>query len=70
MFDSKKRMIETMQLFGLKESTQKIYSHAIENIAKTLNKRPEELIPTCTALGASYVGDSISNVCFALFYDA
>ncbi len=39
MFDSKKRMIETMQLFGLKESTQKIYSGAIENIAKNLDRQ-------------------------------
>lgn len=43
MFVLKKKMVEDMQLHGLKESTQKVYCDAIENFSKYHNKSPEEL---------------------------
>ncbi len=43
MFGLEKKMIEDMQLHGLKESTQKVYCDAIENFSKFHNSPPEEL---------------------------
>ncbi|MCP5108559.1 MAG: tyrosine-type recombinase/integrase [bacterium] len=43
MFAFKKKMLEDMQLNGLKESTQTVYCDAIENFSKFHNKPPEEL---------------------------
>jgi site-specific recombinase XerD len=46
MFALKKKMLEDMQLNGLKESTQTVYCDAIENFSKFHNKPPEELEDT------------------------
>ncbi|MCP4216841.1 MAG: tyrosine-type recombinase/integrase [bacterium] len=43
MFELKKRMIEDMQLNGLKESTQVTYCDAINNLSKFFAQPPEEL---------------------------
>lgn len=43
MFVLKKKMVEDMQLHGLKETTQKVYCDALENFSKYYNKPPEEL---------------------------
>ncbi len=43
MFTLKKKMVEDMQLHGLRKSTWKVYCDAIENLSKYHNKPPEEL---------------------------
>lgn len=44
MFVLKKKMVEDMQLHGLRESTQKVYCDAIENFSKYHNKPPEAFL--------------------------
>ena len=43
MFSLKKKMIEDMQLNGLKASTQRVYCDAISDFSKFHKRPPEEL---------------------------